>query len=155
MAGGRGYICPSPLPGPKRGNLPLFRLPQCVSYIICMIWNNFVNFYATLLWQCHCLHSVSNDSVTAVNYERTIVALMSNKRKNQHRQNSNSKILNRIEDETGQKMIMTMEAPWEIQICCMELRQLPLMNYHHGLFLHIHIFLIFHFSIDICGQVDK
>ena len=36
--------------------------------------------------------SVSNDSVTAVNYERRIVALMSNKGKKQHRQNS--KILN-------------------------------------------------------------
>ena len=40
-----------------------------------------------MLWQCHCLPSVSNDSVTAVNYERRIVALMSNKGKKQHRQN--------------------------------------------------------------------
>ena len=59
------------------------------------------NFYATLLWQCHCLPSVSNDSVTAVNYERTIVALMSNKAKKQHRQNLNSKILNSKEDYCG------------------------------------------------------
>ena len=113
------------------------------------------NFYATLLWQRHCLPSVSNDSVTAVNYERRIVALMSNKGKKQHRQNPEILNLKRFQTEAryweSERNIFLYAKKWEtpsIEISIKEndniVRDLFVLAFHAHFYSHIpHMWLKF------------
>ena len=117
-------------------------------FIFLKMQNLIPNFYATLLWQCHCLPSVSNDSVTAVNYERRIVALMSNKGKKQHRQNPEILNLKRFQTEAryweSERNIFLYAKKWEtpsIEISIKEndnfVRDLFVLAFHTHFYSHI------------------